>query len=67
MEQGEPLGNVTATAASHKLHEQTATSRAEYSSVGVDKNSYDKLSGTEQDRTARTGRTSGTTVFFCEV
>eukprot|EP00075_Anas_platyrhynchos_P019743 XP_027308996.1 mitotic checkpoint serine/threonine-protein kinase BUB1 isoform X1 [Anas platyrhynchos] len=57
-EQGEPLGNVTATAASHKLREQTATSRAEYSSVGVDKNSYDKLPGTEQDRTARTSRTS---------
>uniref|UniRef100_A0A8B9EPA4 BUB1 mitotic checkpoint serine/threonine kinase n=1 Tax=Anser cygnoides TaxID=8845 RepID=A0A8B9EPA4_ANSCY len=57
-EQGEHQGNVIATAASHKLREQTATSRAEYSSVGVDKNSLDKLSGTEQDRTARTGRTS---------
>uniref|UniRef100_A0A8B9C241 BUB1 mitotic checkpoint serine/threonine kinase n=1 Tax=Anser brachyrhynchus TaxID=132585 RepID=A0A8B9C241_9AVES len=57
-EQGEHQGNVIATAASHKLREQTATSRAEYSSVGVDKNSLDKLSGTEQDRTARTGRAS---------
>ncbi|NXC46841.1 BUB1 kinase, partial [Penelope pileata] len=58
-EQGECQGNVTTTAASHKLHKQTTTSRPEYSSsVGVDKASHEKLSGTEQDRPARTGGAS---------
>ncbi|NXK45817.1 BUB1 kinase, partial [Chauna torquata] len=58
-EQGEHQGNVITTAASHKLHEQTAASRAEYSSsVGVDKISQEKLSGTEQDRITRAGRAS---------
>ncbi|NXL94393.1 BUB1 kinase, partial [Alectura lathami] len=58
-EQEECRGNAIATAASHKLHEQTATNRAENSSsVGVDRNSHKKLSGTEQDRTGRTGGAS---------
>ncbi|NXI73358.1 BUB1 kinase, partial [Anseranas semipalmata] len=57
-EQGDCQGNVISMAASHKLCEQTATTRAEYSSsVGVDKISEEKP-GTEQDRTARTGRAS---------
>ncbi|XP_054053319.1 mitotic checkpoint serine/threonine-protein kinase BUB1 isoform X1 [Rissa tridactyla] len=44
-------GNVTA--ASQRLHEQTAMSRTEYSlSVGVDRISHEKLSGVGQDRTA---------------
>lgn len=59
-EQGECQGNAITTAASHKLHEQITTSRAEYSSsVGVDKTSHEKLSGTQQDsRTARAGGAS---------
>ncbi|KFZ65297.1 Mitotic checkpoint serine/threonine-protein kinase BUB1, partial [Podiceps cristatus] len=56
-ERGELQGNGIqgiATAASQRLHEQTATSRTEYaSSVGVDKISHEKLPGTGQDRTAR--------------
>ncbi|XP_075353184.1 mitotic checkpoint serine/threonine-protein kinase BUB1 [Mycteria americana] len=65
-EQGELQGNVSkqgnriqgiATATSQRLHEQTATSRSEYSSsVGVDKISHEKLSGAGQDRTARSVR-----------
>ncbi|NXQ81026.1 BUB1 kinase, partial [Nyctibius grandis] len=65
-EQGELQGNVLrqgngiqgiATAASQRLHEQTAMSRSEYSSsVGVDKVSHEKLSGSGQDRTARSVR-----------
>ncbi|NXY68898.1 BUB1 kinase, partial [Glareola pratincola] len=48
-------GNVTA--ASQRLHEQTAMSRTEYSlSVGVDRISHEKLSGVGQDRTARSVR-----------
>ncbi|XP_021247633.1 mitotic checkpoint serine/threonine-protein kinase BUB1 isoform X2 [Numida meleagris] len=57
--QGDCQGNAITAAASHKLHEQTTTSRAEYSSsVGVDKTSQEKLSRTEQDGTARTGGAS---------
>ncbi|KAF1609227.1 UNVERIFIED_CONTAM: Mitotic checkpoint serine/threonine-protein kinase BUB1, partial [Eudyptes pachyrhynchus] len=65
-EQGELQGNVLkqgngiqgiATAASQRLHEQTATSRTEYSSsFGVDRISHEKLSGAGQDRTARSAR-----------
>ncbi|KFP65277.1 Mitotic checkpoint serine/threonine-protein kinase BUB1, partial [Cariama cristata] len=59
-EQGELQGNGIqgiATAASQRLHEQTAMSRTEYSSsVGVDKISHEKLSGAGQDRTARSVR-----------
>ncbi|KAK4823384.1 hypothetical protein QYF61_001739 [Mycteria americana] len=68
-EQGELQGNVSkqgnriqgiATATSQRLHEQTATSRSEYSSsVGVDKISHEKLSGAGQDRTARSVRAAG--------
>ncbi|NXN36209.1 BUB1 kinase, partial [Rhinoptilus africanus] len=48
-------GNVTA--ASQRLHEQTAMSRTEYSlSVGVDRISHKKLSGAGQDRTAQSVR-----------
>ncbi|KAK1192364.1 BUB1 kinase, partial [Pygoscelis papua] len=64
--QGELQGNVLkqgngiqgiATAASQRLHEQSATSRTEYSSsFGVDKISHEKLSGAGQDRTARSAR-----------
>ncbi|XP_054678583.1 mitotic checkpoint serine/threonine-protein kinase BUB1 [Grus americana] len=62
-EQGEVQGNALkqgngtqgiATAASQRLQEQTATSGTERpSSVGVDKASPEKLSGTGQNRTAR--------------
>ncbi|KAF1483918.1 Mitotic checkpoint serine/threonine-protein kinase BUB1, partial [Eudyptula minor novaehollandiae] len=65
-EQGELQGNVLkqgngiqgiATAASQRLHEQTATSRTEYSSsFGVDRICHEKLSGAGQDRTARSAR-----------
>ncbi|NWX41016.1 BUB1 kinase, partial [Steatornis caripensis] len=61
-EQGKLQGNVLkqgngiqgiAAAASQRLHEQTATSRTEYSSsVGADKISHEKLPGTGQDITA---------------
>ncbi|XP_074024551.1 mitotic checkpoint serine/threonine-protein kinase BUB1 [Numenius arquata] len=61
-EQGELQGDVlnqgngiqgVVTAASQRLHEQTAISRTEYSSsVGVDRISYEKLSKAGQDRTA---------------
>ncbi|XP_072188274.1 mitotic checkpoint serine/threonine-protein kinase BUB1 isoform X1 [Excalfactoria chinensis] len=60
--QGECRGNAITAAASHKLHEQISTSRAEYSSsVGVDKTSLERLPGTEQD--GRTARTSGASVL----
>ncbi|KFP48313.1 Mitotic checkpoint serine/threonine-protein kinase BUB1, partial [Cathartes aura] len=65
-EQGELQGNVLkqgngiqgiATAASQRLHEQTATGRTEYSSsVGVDRISHEKLSGAGQDRPAQSVR-----------
>ncbi|KFQ06092.1 Mitotic checkpoint serine/threonine-protein kinase BUB1, partial [Leptosomus discolor] len=65
-EQGEPQGNVLkhgnriqgiAPAASQRLHEQTATSRTEYSSsLEGDKISHEKLSGAGQDRTAQSIR-----------
>ncbi|NXV15717.1 BUB1 kinase, partial [Cepphus grylle] len=60
-EQGELQENVlkqgNVTGASQRLHEQTATSRTEYSlSVGVDRVSHEKLSGVGQDRTARSVR-----------
>ncbi|NXV51281.1 BUB1 kinase, partial [Uria aalge] len=60
-EQGELQENVlkqgNVTGASQRLHEQTATSRTEYSlSVGVDRVSHEKLSGVGQDRTARSIR-----------
>ncbi|NXG86861.1 BUB1 kinase, partial [Stercorarius parasiticus] len=60
-EQGELQENVlkqgNVTAASQRLHEQTAMSRTEYSlSVGVDRISHEKLSGVGQDRTARSVR-----------
>ncbi|XP_010165139.1 mitotic checkpoint serine/threonine-protein kinase BUB1, partial [Antrostomus carolinensis] len=65
-EQGELQGNILkqgngiqgiVSTASQRLHEQTATSRTEYSlSVGVDKISHEKLSGTGQDRAARSVR-----------
>ncbi|OXB74307.1 UNVERIFIED_CONTAM: hypothetical protein H355_006836 [Colinus virginianus] len=58
--QEESQGNAITATASHKLHEQTTNCRAEYSlSVGGDKTSQEKLSGTEQDRTASTGEPSG--------
>ncbi|NXD73232.1 BUB1 kinase, partial [Eolophus roseicapillus] len=42
-----------ATAASQRLHEQTVTSRAEYSSsAGLDRIPHEKLPGAGQDRTA---------------
>ncbi|NXI95724.1 BUB1 kinase, partial [Psophia crepitans] len=66
MERGELRGNVLkqgngiqgiAAASSQRLHEQTATSRTEYSSsAGADKVSPEKLSGAGQDRTARSTR-----------
>ncbi|NXX84456.1 BUB1 kinase, partial [Urocolius indicus] len=62
-EQGELRGNALkqgngiqgiAAAASQRLHEQTATSRAEYSSsAGVDRTSPGELSGAGQDRASR--------------
>uniref|UniRef100_A0A672TR57 BUB1 mitotic checkpoint serine/threonine kinase n=1 Tax=Strigops habroptila TaxID=2489341 RepID=A0A672TR57_STRHB len=62
-EQGELQGNVLkqgngmpgpAAAASQRLHEQTATSRTEYSSsAGPDRIPHEKLPGAGQDRTAR--------------
>ncbi|NWU54534.1 BUB1 kinase, partial [Dromas ardeola] len=60
-EQGELQGSVlkqgNVTAASQRLHEQTAVSRTEYSlSVEVDRISHEKLSGVGQDRTARSVR-----------
>ncbi|NXU75917.1 BUB1 kinase, partial [Oreotrochilus melanogaster] len=65
-EQGELQGKVLkkasgiqglAPAASQRLHEQTAVSRAECSlSAGTDKISQEKLPGTEQDRTAQSAQ-----------
>ncbi|KFQ30727.1 Mitotic checkpoint serine/threonine-protein kinase BUB1, partial [Mesitornis unicolor] len=59
-ERGELQGNGIqgiATAASQRLHEQTAMSRMEYpSSVGVDKISCENLSGAGQDRTVQSVR-----------
>ncbi|NWY57320.1 BUB1 kinase, partial [Chionis minor] len=65
-EQGELQGNVLkqgngiqgiVTAASQRLHDQTAMSRTEHSSaVGVDRISHEKLSGAVPNGTARTVR-----------
>ncbi|KFP09609.1 Mitotic checkpoint serine/threonine-protein kinase BUB1, partial [Egretta garzetta] len=56
LKQGNGIQGI-ATAASQRLHEQTATSRTEYSSsLGVDKISHEKLSGAGQDRTAQSVR-----------
>ncbi|XP_071594923.1 mitotic checkpoint serine/threonine-protein kinase BUB1 isoform X2 [Heliangelus exortis] len=67
-EQGELQGKVLkqasgiqglAPAASQRLQEQTAVSRAECSlSAGTDKISQEKLPGTEQDRTAQSAQTA---------
>ncbi|NXL38259.1 BUB1 kinase, partial [Glaucidium brasilianum] len=58
--EGELQGNGIhgiATAASQRLHEQTAMSKTEYSlSVGTDKISHKKLAGAGQDRTAQSIR-----------
>ncbi|XP_010003306.1 PREDICTED: mitotic checkpoint serine/threonine-protein kinase BUB1 [Chaetura pelagica] len=56
LKQGNGIQGI-ATAASQRLHEQTARSRAKFSSsVGTDKISHEKLSGMGQDRTARSVR-----------
>uniref|UniRef100_A0A8D0FNP1 BUB1 mitotic checkpoint serine/threonine kinase n=1 Tax=Strix occidentalis caurina TaxID=311401 RepID=A0A8D0FNP1_STROC len=58
LKQGNGIQGI-ATAASQRLHEQTAVSKTEYSlSVGVDKISDKKLSGAGQDRTAQSIRAS---------
>uniref|UniRef100_A0A8C0FJ12 BUB1 mitotic checkpoint serine/threonine kinase n=1 Tax=Bubo bubo TaxID=30461 RepID=A0A8C0FJ12_BUBBB len=58
LKQGNGIQGI-ATAASQRLHEQTAVSKTEYSlSVGVDKISHKKLSGAGQDRTAQSIRAS---------
>ncbi|KFP27483.1 Mitotic checkpoint serine/threonine-protein kinase BUB1, partial [Colius striatus] len=56
LKQGNGIQGITA-AASQRLHEQTATSRAERSSsVGVDRTSPGELCGAGQDRAAQTVR-----------
>ncbi|KFW06026.1 Mitotic checkpoint serine/threonine-protein kinase BUB1, partial [Eurypyga helias] len=56
LKQGNGIQGI-ATAASQRLHEQTATGRAEYSSsLGVDKTCQEKLSGAGQDRTTQSVR-----------
>ncbi|NXF67955.1 BUB1 kinase, partial [Ciccaba nigrolineata] len=58
LKQGNGIQGI-ATAASQRLHEQTAVSKTEYSlSVGADKISDKKLSGAGQDRTAQSIRAS---------